>query len=551
MDITYTFRVAADASGAGTFTGNYSYSDPDTENLTTDTTSGETSVTVSAETTTSTTSTTSTSTTVEGATTTVPTTTTLPSIVSLSRGMADSVTSGNSLSVTLSLVKGDNPPNAVTITEYVPSGWTVTDSNPAYNSYDSGTGEISWVFFAFDFYTRDITYTTRSPPDASGTGTFTGQYSYNHPDTSVATTDTTSGDTSIEVIGVTTTSTTTTTSTVVGTTTTIPPISLSRNLPSMVLAGESMVVTLSLLKGEGAPNAVIIYEYIPSGWAVGSTSPTATEIDTETGFIRWLLWGSGFYTMDITYSLTVPADSNGTTTITGEFRYNELVTENPINETTTGDTELLVRSPSSVAVAVNRTFLPASATPGAGMSVRLALDVVGTAPDSVTVVDNFPAGWNVTASSPAADSTDSVTGNIRWDISDVIDKNLTYSLKIPSDASLGTETFSGEFSYPEVPVNVTGSIAGESQFTLAGSPGLATVERDLPASASVDSCIVVQLNLSDGDGVSVIVLDEYIPSGWNISSSSQAYASFSYGREGNLGSGRQPGSFLHGMLPGR
>jgi len=521
QDITYTFRVAADASGTGEFAGNCSYNDPDTLEATIVNISGETSVTVSAETTTSTTSTTSTSTTIEGATTT----TTITTLVSLSRAMADSVNSGTDLAVTLSLVKGDNPPNAVTITEYVPSSWTVTDSNPAYSDYDSGTGEISWVFFSFDFYTRDITYTTRAPADASGTGTFSGQYSYNHPDTSVATTETTSGDTNINVIGVTTTSTTSTTSTVVGTTTTIPPISLSRDLPSMALAGESMDATLSLLKGEGAPNSVIIYEYIPSGWAIASTSPAPSE--TSDGLIKWLLWGSGFYSMDITYSLTVPSDADGTTTINGEFLYNDDGT--PVNETTAGDTELLARSPSSVAVAVNRTFIPASATPGAGILVRLNMDVVGTAPDSVTVVDTFPTGWNVTASSPAATSTDPATGRISWTISDVIDKNLTYSLKIPSNASLGTETFSGSYSYLEDTTNITGSFGGESQFTLAVSPGLATVERDLPTSTSVDSCIDVELNLSDGDGVSVIVLDEYVPSGWNISSSSPAYASFSYG----------------------
>ena len=524
QDMTYTFTVASDASGTAEFTGDYNYNNPDTMEATTENISGETSATVSVETTTTTTSTTSTSTTIEGATTTVSTTTTLPSIVSLSRDMADSVTSGASLAVTLSLVKGDNPPTAVTINEYVPSGWTVTGSNPAYSGYDSETGEISWVFFAFDFYTRDITYTVTVPPAASGTGTFSGQYSYNHPDTSVPTTETTSGDTSINVIGVTTTSTTSTTSTVVGTTTTIPPISLSRDLPSMVLAGESVDATLSLLKGEGAPNSVIIYEYIPSGWAIESTSPTPSE--TSDGLIKWLLWGSGFYSMDLTYSLTVPSDSNGTIDINGEFLYNDDGT--PVNETTEGDTELLVRSPSAVAVSVNRTFLPASATADAGISVRLAFDVVGTAPDSVTVTENFPVGWNVTASSPAADSTDPATGIISWTISDVTDKNLTYSLKVSSDASLGNETFSGSFSYPEDSTNITGSFGGDSDFVVALSPGLAAVERDLPASANTGSCIDVELNLS-AEGVSVIVLDEYVPSGWNISSSSPAYASFSYG----------------------
>ena len=524
MDITYTFLVPGDASGTAGFTGDYNYLDPDTLEATTENISGETSVTVSAETTTSTTSTTSTSTTVEGPTTSVPTTT-LPTIVSLSRDMADSVTSGTDLEVTLSLVKGDNPPNAVTITEYVPSGWTVTDSNPAYNGYDSVTGEIFWVFFTFDFYTRDITYAVTVPPAASGTGTFSGQYRYNHPDTSVATTETTSGDTNISVIGVTTTSTTSTTSTVVGTTTTIPPISLSRDLPSMVLEGESMDATLSLLKGEGAPNSVIIYEYIPAGWAITSTSPAPSE--TSDGLIKWLLWGSGFYSMDLTYSLTAPVDSNGTIGINGEFLYNDEGT--PMNETTAGDTELLVKSPSAIAVAVNRTFLPASATVKAQASVRLAFDVMGTAPSSVIITDNFPAGWNVTSSSPKATSISTSAGRIRWNVTNVTDRNITYSIKVPANASLGNRTFSGSFSYLEDSTNITGSFGGDSQFTVAASPGLATVERDLPASANTGTCIDVELNLSDGDGVSVVVLDEYVPPGWNISSSSPAYTSFLHG----------------------
>ena len=170
--------------------------------------------------------------------------------VTVTRDLPASGSPSGSADVTLSLVKGDNPPNSVIIYEYVPSGWSVTSSDPTYSLYNSSTGEIKWVLWGGDFITRDITYTAGIPADASGSVEFSGQYLYNYPVTGNATTVSTSGETTLEIV----------VSTV--------NITITRDLPDGVMTGNDFDVILSVVidtQGLDAPSGLTIHEFIPVG----------------------------------------------------------------------------------------------------------------------------------------------------------------------------------------------------------------------------------------------------------------------------------------------
>jgi len=228
--------------------------------------------------------------------------------VTVTRDLPASGSPGEAISVTLSLVKGDNPPNAVIINEYVPSGWTVTSSDPSYDIYDSETGEIKWTIYGGAFVTKDITYTVEIPASASGTAEFSGQYVYNHPDTGNATTVTTAGETNLEIA------------------VSVINITITRNLPDGVMTGNDFDVTLSVVidtQGLDAPSGLTIHEFIPVGWNLSSASPTQTDFNSTTGEIRWVIYDVGGLTdMSVNYTAAVPGDATGTGAFSGNFSYN-------------------------------------------------------------------------------------------------------------------------------------------------------------------------------------------------------------------------------------
>ncbi len=119
--------------------------------------------------------------------------------VAVSRELPSSASPETGLEVTLLVVKGDSPPNAVTINEYIPPGWSATGPSPAYTSHDTETGEIKWLLFSSNFYTRNITYTVGVPENASGTVEIAGQYTYIDPDTESEVTADIDGDVSVDI----------------------------------------------------------------------------------------------------------------------------------------------------------------------------------------------------------------------------------------------------------------------------------------------------------------------------------------------------------------
>jgi len=248
--------------------------------------------------------------------------------VTVTRDLPASGSPSGSADVTLSLVRGDNPPNGVIIYEYVPLGWSVTSTSPTYITYNSTTGEIKWVLWGGDFITRDITYTVEIPASASGTAEFSGQYLYNYPDTEEPTTVNTSGETTMEVVVPTIT------------------ITITRDLPDGVMTGNDFDVILSVVidtQGLDAPSGLTIHEFIPVGWNLSSASPTQTDFNSETGEIRWVLYDAGGLSdMDVTYTAAVPGDAAGSGSFTGNFSYNTGVEY--VTASITGDSSVEVTS---------------------------------------------------------------------------------------------------------------------------------------------------------------------------------------------------------------
>jgi len=119
--------------------------------------------------------------------------------VTVSRELPSQTTAGAGLEVTLLVVKGDNPPNAVTINEYIPAGWNAAGSSLAYTTHNTETGEIKWLLFSSGFYTRNISYSITVPENASGTWEITGQYTYLDPDTESGVTADIDGDVSVDI----------------------------------------------------------------------------------------------------------------------------------------------------------------------------------------------------------------------------------------------------------------------------------------------------------------------------------------------------------------
>lgn len=78
-------------------------------------------------------------------------------------------------------VNVNNTPNGLIVKEYVPAGWDVQESKPAYKNYNPSTGEIKWLFIGTDVVSMEITYKIVKR-DALAGASFRGIFLYNNPD---------------------------------------------------------------------------------------------------------------------------------------------------------------------------------------------------------------------------------------------------------------------------------------------------------------------------------------------------------------------------------
>jgi len=229
---------------------------------------------------------------------------------------------------TLELIIEDDEctPSAVIITEYLPLTWTLTSSSPTYSSFNAETGEIKWVLYGGSLGSQNITYTVSTPVDGiDGTVTFSGQVSYNDA-SGIFRTDDIGGTTDLDIY------------------TKSDTVTINRELPSSASMGNTITVSLVLDVNETQSlDAVIIKDYVPSGWNVTSSNPSAELFDFDSGEIKWILYSNDLVDRTITYNVEIPeTESEGERTFVGEIAY--LEQEELIRVAIMGDDEITIAS---------------------------------------------------------------------------------------------------------------------------------------------------------------------------------------------------------------
>jgi len=128
------------------------------------------------------------------------TTTTLVYSVETTRALPSTAEANGTLTGVLKLVfpNESGKPNSVIIKEYIPLGWTLSSSSPPAGDFDSQLGEIRWLLYGDEVYSRNLTYVTRAAENATGTAEFTGQLLYNDQANNSVTL-TIGGDTGVQV----------------------------------------------------------------------------------------------------------------------------------------------------------------------------------------------------------------------------------------------------------------------------------------------------------------------------------------------------------------
>ena len=347
---------------------------------------------------------------------------------------------GKTITVNLEFIL-NAPITGIIISEHVPTGWNVTDTAPTASFYN---GEVKWILYGSSLISQNLSYEVEVPTDESvGEYSFSGEMSYVY---SGDQTDTILGDTTLNVES------------------SGADILMNRSIAEPVDDTVSVSLDLYIM---GDVGGVIIKEYIPAGLSVTSSNPTYDSFNSETGEIRWILYGSTFYNRTLTYSLQIPQDTIGTFDFVGYCLYND-AGGTSVTDEIGGDTNVSI---ALIHILTVDRSLPSSATKGGEISVSLDLDV-NESVSSVIIKEYIPLGWTMASSSPSYDSFTSDTGEIRWFLygANYYDRTLTYTAQIPSNDT-GSKTFSGEFLYMYQSNEITDVIGGDTEVTISSIPG--------------------------------------------------------------------------------
>jgi len=478
--------------------------------------------------------------------------------VAATRNLPDTANPGDSIQVTLTMdVTEGQEPTSIGLSEFVPSGWTVTAESPD-GDYSAENNKINWLFstlFGLPVQDTTITYTISIPGDANGSYTFSGTIDYGG-----ASDPPVGGDTTISVSGpvvtsTTTTSTTSTSTTAVETTTTVWPyeysVYISRDLPTSANPNEVVSVTLTMDINEAAGlDSTGLVEELPDGWEFVNMSPTG-DYSLVDSSITWIFWAFGLALEDqtITYNVRVPSDANGQYAFNGTIDYGGatdpsvsgdavlFVVGTPLTTTTSTSTTSTTSTSTTTIYAgehpvmVNRTLV-SSGNPGQNITVTMTMEVdESDIPDSAGVIEYLPEGWNILNMSVTGEQkTD--PNRIEWLFwsfgTAVEDQDFTYLIQVPANAS-GTYTFSGTVDYGGASDPAIGGDSGiwisdivvtttTTTTTTIPTTHPLNVTRVLPENVSSGSELTVTLmmdvdesNLPDSIGVT-----EIPPSGWNV-----------------------------------
>lgn len=436
--------------------------------------------------------------------------------ISVSRDLPMQVAQDNTFKVTLDVVVGVNPPNGVIIRDYVPSGWTVVASNPPIVK-SSKPGEVKWTLAKYGntLYSRQLTYMVQVPYDAMGTATFHGDYLYMNASGYVN--PPIEGDTQVTVISG------------------APrAVTVNRTLPSLVIPPKEFSVILTIDVNESnAPNEVTIKDYFPVGWNITDSSPVADNIDPSTGEIKWVLSGNAVVDQIISYSIQGVSidDLFDDHTFYGEVLY--LLDEVNISDEVSGD-RIINRVITDI-ITVDRT-LPSIVNFGPTFTVLLDINI--STDDSlkgITITDYVPVGWTVISSNPTMSSFNSTTGEIKWSFygGDLVSQKIRYTLRVstPHNRTGDTCMFGGYIRYIANSTEIIRSIGGDDKLCVCyRSLGIVTINRTLPTAiyAGGNFTVTLTVDIDETQKPIGVIIDEYLPPGWNIVSSNPSMDMFDF-----------------------
>ena len=80
--------------------------------------------------------------------------------ITVERQMAETAKAGETIQVTLNLKFIGETPSGVIVTEFVPEGWEITGSLPAFTEFE---GKVSWLLYGDDVKNSSIVYELKVP----------------------------------------------------------------------------------------------------------------------------------------------------------------------------------------------------------------------------------------------------------------------------------------------------------------------------------------------------------------------------------------------------
>ncbi|MCG3196538.1 MAG: hypothetical protein GHCLOJNM_01014 [bacterium] len=361
----------------------------------------------------------------------------------------------------------------------------------------------------------------------------------------------------------------------------------SRSLPGSYVGATTAHVEIALtITGATPVYGAVVEETIPSGWNLASSSPTQDKFSSSTNKIAWLITdASGLDSQTLEYDVLVPLGQTGSSVFSGQIHYlledvETSVTMGgntslPQSTPTTTPTQTITGTPTQTGTPTNTATvtptlnplalsgsrdLPLDYSPGLPVEVSVFLDTDASVPlKGVILEETLPAGWSVTASTPAVDAFDSDSGKARWllvDMTTVADQTVDYRL-LPPITDTGNKTFSGSQSIRLSNTGYIITMGGETNLPKALPTSTPTVTptftrtlthtqtatptrtptldpnaligtRNLPANYLPGEPLEVQvtLNLNEASPAKGLILQETVPSGWLVLDSTPGVDAF-------------------------
>lgn len=196
--------------------------------------------------------------------------------------------------------------------------------------------------------------------------------------------------------------------------------------------GDIIGYTLTVTVSSGTATNVVVSDELPAG-----LSYVADSADPSAGFavngqeLTWTVGNLAAGTHEFTYDAVVDADASGSLTNLG------CVDADQNDELVCDETTVLVQN-----VAITKTSDATDAVlPGTTVNFELELAVINGPIDSMTIVDQLPAGIGDASTISDGGVYDAVANTITWNLSDVADGDtLTYSAVVSASAAAGEYT---------------------------------------------------------------------------------------------------------------